>query len=106
LFGGATFPEGSAPRNAMKSPFVGRLPAASPIHTASRRRCAMLQRIGLALVSVGLGLILGVMAMIAIDGMHPGRMAPGLAAWLAGGAGVAIIAGLRLLERGREPMEF
>lgn len=66
----------------------------------------MLQRIGLALVSVGLGLILGVMAMIAIDGMHPGPMAPGLAAWLAGGAGVAIIAGLRLLERGREPMEF
>jgi len=57
-------------------------------------------------VSVGLGLILGVMALMAIDGMHPGRVAPVLAAWLAGGAGLAIIAGLRLLERGREPMEF
>jgi len=66
----------------------------------------MLQRIGLVLVSVGLGLILGVMALMAIDGMHPGRVAPVLAAWLAGGAGLAIIAGLRLLERGREPMEF
>jgi len=43
---------------------------------------------------------------MAIDGMHPGRVAPVLAAWLAGGAGLAIIAGLRLLERGREPMEF
>jgi len=66
----------------------------------------MLQRIGLVLVSVGLGLILGVMALMAIDGMHPGRVAPVLAAWLAGGAGLAIIAGLRLVERGREPLEF
>jgi len=66
----------------------------------------MLQRIGLALVSVGLGLMLGVVALMAIDGMHPGRVAPLLAAILAGGAGLAIVAGLRLLEHGRDRMGF
>ena len=66
----------------------------------------MLQRIGLALVSVGLGLMLGVVAMMAIDGMQPGRVAPMFAAAMAGGAGLAIIAGLRMLEHGRDRLGF
>lgn len=66
----------------------------------------MLQRIGLALVSVGLGLMLGVLALMAIDGMHSGRVAPLFAAWLAGGAGLAIIAGVRMLGRGRDRMGY
>lgn len=66
----------------------------------------MLQRIGLVLVSLGLGLMLGVIALMAIDGMHPGRVAPLFAAMLAGGAGLAIIAGLRMLEHGRDRLGF
>ncbi len=66
----------------------------------------MLQRIGLALVSVGLGLMLGVVAWMAIAGLQPGRVEPMFAAWMAGGAGLAIIAGLRMLECGRDRMGF
>ncbi|WP_160122961.1 hypothetical protein [Rhodovarius lipocyclicus] len=62
----------------------------------------MLQRIGLALVGTGLALILMVVAVLMTDGLTPGRIAPLYAALTAAGAGLALVLGLRLLERGRD----
>ena len=62
----------------------------------------MLQRIGLALVGTGLSLILMVVAVMMTDGLTPGRISPVYAALTAAGAGLALVLGLRLLERGRD----
>ena len=58
-------------------------------------------RIGIVLVSLGLGLMLGVVVLMMVDGLRIGQVAPLFAAALAGGAGVAIIAGLRMMEQWR-----
>ncbi|MBS7810943.1 hypothetical protein [Roseococcus pinisoli] len=60
-----------------------------------------MQRFGFSLVLFGLALVLGVVGMLLTDGMAPGRVAPGFAAFAAAGGGLLIVLGLRFLERGR-----
>jgi hypothetical protein len=62
----------------------------------------MSQRIGLGLVVLGLSMILAVVGVLLTDGLQPGRIAPGFAALGAAAAGVALVLGLHLLERGRD----
>ncbi len=62
----------------------------------------MLQRVGFGLVVLGLAMILAVLGVLITDGLQPGRIAPGFAALGAAGAGLALVVGLRLLERGRD----
>jgi thiosulfate reductase cytochrome b subunit len=60
-----------------------------------------MQRFGFTLVLFGLALILGVVGMLLTDGMAPGRVPPGFAAFAAAGGGLLIVLGLQFLERGR-----
>lgn len=66
----------------------------------------MLPRIGVLLVGTGLVLLLVVLVMMVTDGLAPGRVAPLFAAGTAAAGGLAILAGLGMLERGRDPMGF
>lgn len=62
----------------------------------------MLQRVGFGLVVLGLAMLVAVLGVLITDGLQPGRIAPGFAALAAAGAGVALVLGLRLLDRGRD----
>lgn len=64
-----------------------------------------MQRFGLALVLSGLTLVLGVVALLLTDGLTPGRMAPGFAAFAAAGGGLCLVLGLSCLERGRSALQ-
>jgi hypothetical protein len=64
----------------------------------------MLPRIGVLLVGVGLTLLLAVLVMMVTDGLAPGRVAPLFAAGTAAAGGLAILAGLGLLEKDRDPL--
>ena len=66
----------------------------------------MMQRIGGLLVGTGLALLVAVLAMMVTDGLQPGRVAPLFAAGTAAAGGLAILAGLGLMERERDPMGF
>ena len=66
----------------------------------------MLPRIGVLLVGMGLMLLLAVLVMMLTDGLAPGRVAPLFAAGTAAAGGLAMWAGLGMLERGRDPMGF
>ena len=64
-----------------------------------------MQRFGLSLVLSGLVLILGVVGLLLTDGLTPGRLAPGFAAFAAAGGGLCLVLGLSLLERGRTALQ-
>lgn len=66
----------------------------------------MLPRIGVLLVGAGLALLAAVLVMMVTDGLAPGRVAPLFAAGTAAAGGLAILAGLGMLEREGDPMEF
>jgi len=66
----------------------------------------MLQRIGVLLVAAGVTLLLAVLVMMVTDGLAPGRVAPLFAAGTAAAGGLAVLAGLGMMERERDPMGF
>ena len=66
----------------------------------------MLPRIGVLLVGSGLVLLLAVVAMMVTDGLAPGRVAPLFAAGPAAAGGLAILAGLGMLERESDQTGF
>ena len=66
----------------------------------------MLQRIGVLLVGTGLALLLAVLVMMVTDGLAPGRVAPLFVAGTAAVGGLAVLAGLGMLEGERDPMGF
>jgi hypothetical protein len=70
---------------------------------ATRRvETAAMPRLAFAAVFSGLGLILAVIALLVTDGLTPGRVAPGFAAWGAALGGVLLVGGLFGLEAGRD----
>ena len=66
----------------------------------------MLPRIGVLLVGSGLVLLLAVVVMMVTDGLAPGRVAPLFAAGTSAAGGLAILAGLGMLERESDPTRF
>jgi len=61
---------------------------------------AIMQRIACALIGGALTLIAGLVGLLLSDALAPGRLPPMLAFWAACAAGVLLIGGLVLLERG------
>ena len=59
-----------------------------------------MQRIACALIGSALVVITALVALLLSDALAPGRVPPMLAFWAACGAGLLLIGGLMLLERG------
>lgn len=60
---------------------------------------AAMQRVAVALIGGALAVVAALVALLVSDALSPGRLSPMLAFYAASGSGLALIAGLVLLER-------